>query len=63
MSIGGIFSAFSFKFSNQIICNSLSIIGLVGILISVLLYNESFAYPSAWAIIPTISAVFLIMGT
>jgi len=62
MSIGGILSYADIKINNKIINNSLSIVGILMIIISQFYINESSLFPGYWALFPSLSCAFIIQS-
>lgn len=49
--------------SNQAINQMLSLLGIAFILFSILFFNKNTPFPSAWALLPTLGAAFIIIFT
>lgn len=62
MSIGGIIAFQNIKINTKYINEALSIIGTVGILVTVWIVNEQSLFPGFWALIPTLGAAFIIQA-
>lgn len=62
MAVGGLIAYLDVKLKNKIINNALSIFGIVSIVITVWIIDESSLFPGFWALIPTLSAAAIIQA-
>jgi len=64
IATGGLLAAASGSLARfyPILLSSVAWLGVVGILASVILFNDGLAYPGYWALLPTVSAAAVIAG-
>ena len=62
MAIGGLLFYKPIIINNKYLKNSSSLLGILGILITVLTIDENSPFPGIWALVPTISTSLIILG-
>ena len=62
MSVGGILGYSNIKINNSLINNSLSVLGLLMIVISQFFMNDQSLFPGYWALLPTLSCALIIQS-
>ena len=62
MSIGGIVAYINLIIQNKIINNFFSLISMIVILTTIWIVNKNSLFPGFWALIPTLSAAFIIQA-
>ena len=62
MSIGGLLVCLNTKINNKIINNIMSLVSIIAIITLVWIIDEDSLFPGFWALIPTLSAAFIIQA-
>lgn len=62
MAIGGLIVYRPIKIKNIYLRNLFSLIGILGIIITVIIIDENSPFPGLWAAVPTISTALIILG-
>ena len=62
MAIGGLLVYRPIKIDSLLINNLLSLVGILGISITVIIINEDSPFPGIWALVPTIGTALIILA-
>lgn len=62
MAIGGLVAYLGYRIHNKIINHTLSILGTVSILVTVMIINDQSLFPGFWALVPTLASASIIQA-